>query len=200
MQLSCIFQNYQNLIGSEVSVNGWVKTFRDQKHMYFIHISDGTTQQTLQIIAEPKHVNNLAELSVITTGTSLFARGTLVESPSSGQKFELIARAVKIYQICPQTFPFQKVGLPLDFMRKYPHLRHRTNIMRAVFVVKSCIIHAIHQFFSQRSYYQIDIPILTTNACESGCQPLQVTSLLNDGKVSSIPIKTIKKNCYCLYR
>ncbi len=196
MKLVHLFQNYESLFGTEISVNGWVKTCRNQKQMIFIHISDGSMQQTLQIIASPEHIVNMEELSLITTGTSLFARGILIKSPAKGQQFELSAREIKIYQICPSTFPFQKVGLPLEFMRKFPHLRHRSNIVRAVFAVKSCIMKSMHDFFEQQSFHHVDLPILTTNACESGCQPLQVTSLLNDGKISSIPTKTFKKEVF----
>lgn len=193
MQIVQLFRDYESLVGKEVQVDGWVKTCRDQKKMVFVHLTDGTNQQTLQIVASPEHVTNMDELASITTGTSLHVEGVVVLSPAKGQKFELSARKVQIYQVCPTDFPFQKVGLPLEFMRKFPHLRHRSNIMQAVFAVKSRIMFSIHQFFMERSYHQVDLPILTTNACESGCQPLQVTSLMNDGKVSSIPVKTVKR-------
>lgn len=192
MQLVEIFENYESLLGKEIEVRGWVKTCRDQKQMVFIHLSDGTTQKTLQIIVSPEYVTNMPELASITTGTSLRAKGILVKSPAKGQPFELTATEVEIYQICPNTFPFQKTGLPLEFMRQFPHLRHRSNIMRAVFVVKSAIMQAIHQYFTDKHYCLVDLPILTTNACEGGCQPLQVTALLNGGKISTIPVKTAK--------
>lgn len=177
MQVIEIFKECENLLDKEVKVKGWVKTFRPQKQTVFIHLSDGTTQQTLQIIASTDLISEL-----ITTGTSLYAKGTLVKSPAKGQLIELIAHEIKIYQICPTTFPFQKVGLPLDFIRTLPHLRHRTNIMRAVFKTKSVIMTAIHRCLTERHYCYIDIPVITTNACEGGCQPLQVTSLLMDSK------------------
>ena len=193
MQIAEIFKNYESLIGKEVSTKGWVKTCRDQKNMVFIHLFDGTTQQTIQIIASPENIKNMVEVCSITTGTSLYVKGMLIKSPAKGQLFEISAREINIYQICPISFPFQKTGLPLDFMRGMPHLRHRSNIMRAVFKVKSVITMAIHQFFTDRNYIYIDIPVLTTNACEGGCQPLQVTSLINNGIASSIPVKYIMK-------
>lgn len=193
MLLSYIFQNYETLLDTEISVNGWVKTCRDHKQMIFIHISDGSTQKTLQIIASLDHLTTIAGLSQITTGTSIFVRGILIKSPAKDQNFELSAREVQIYQICDQAFPLQKVGLSLEFMRNFPHLRHRSNIMRAVFVIKSCIMKSIHDFFTDKSYCQVDLPILTSNACESGCQPLQVTNLLTDGKILDIPVIMVKK-------
>ncbi len=77
----------------------------------------------------------------------------------------------------------------MEFMRNYPHLRHRSNLMRAVFVVKSNIMKSIHEYFNDKKFYNVDLPILTTNACEGGCQPLQVTSLLTSNDLFSIPTK-----------
>ena len=191
MLIKRIFKDYQKLIGTELTVNGWVKTCRDQKQMMFIHLSDGSSQQTLQVVVSADVVPNMAELSKITTGTSLCVKGTLSESPAKGQPFELKANMVKIYQICDQSFPLQKVGLPMEFMRGLPHLRHRSNIMRACFVVKSEIMNAIHRYFTGEDYVIVDIPVITTNACEGGCQPLQVTSLIDDGKISSVPVKKV---------
>lgn len=189
MQIWEIFENYQKIIDTTITVNGWVKTCRNQKQMLFIHLSDGTTQKTLQIIVSAQNIDNFSELCNITTGTSLSATGVLVNSPAKEQPFELSATKIKIYQLCPTSFPLQKVGLPLEFMRTLPHLRHRSNIMRAVFVVRSKILQAIHEYFTDKNYCLVDLPMITTNACEGGCQPLQVTSLLQNGKINDIPKK-----------
>ena len=192
MQLVEIFKNYDHYIGKEVEVNGWVKTCRKQKEPMFIDLVDGTTQKPLQIIVSSKEVLNLDEVKTITTGTSLNVKGLLVTSPAKGQYFELAARAVKIYQICAEDFPIQKTGLTLDFLRGLPHLRHRTNLLRAVFKVKSTIVQTINEFFIGKNYTYVDLPAITTNACEGGCQPLLVTSLLNEGKASKLPVKQIE--------
>lgn len=192
MQIINVFQDYQKLLHTEITVNGWVKTCRDQKETIFIHLSDGTTQDPLQIVVSAEKVSNFTSITNITTGTSLSARGILVESPAKGQKMEIMALEITIYQKCPTTFPLQKVGLPMEFIRNYPQIRHRTNIMRSIFVVKSHIMDSINQFFRSRNYQYIDLPILTTNACEGGCQPLQVTSLLNSGTINNIPVKMLK--------
>ncbi len=186
MQIVEIFKSHENLIGTELEVSGWVKTCRDQKEMIFIHLSDGTTQKTLQVIINSNELQDKCQ--GITTGTSLSIKGTLVKSPAKGQLFELIANDVIVGQICPHSFPFQKIGLTYDFMRNYPHLRHRSNAMRAVFVVKSLIMKSMHEYFSNKNFCYVDLPILTTNACEGGCQPLQVTALIDSGDTSDIPV------------
>jgi len=192
MQIADIFKDYESLLDTQITTNGWVKTCRNQKQMIFISLSDGSSQKILQVIALPEFITNMEELSAISTGTSLCVKGKLVKSPAKGQLFELVANEVKIYQICQNDFPFQKVGLPLEFMRNYPHLRHRSNIMRAVFTIRSVVIKSIHDFFTDNNFHLVDLPVLTTNACEGGCKPLQVTSLIDSGKISDIPAKYIR--------
>jgi len=194
MLLSNLFDNYRDIIKTEIEVNGWVKTCRSQKQMLFIHISDGSSQSTLQIIATANKIENFDEISKITTGTSLNVKGLLVESPAKGQLVELNANFIKLYQICPTTFPLQKVGLPLEFLRTVSHLRHRSNIIRATFKIRSETEYLINSFFHSNDFCLVDIPMLTTNACEGGCQPLQVTSLLDSGLISNIPTELINPN------
>ena len=193
--IQTLFKNIKSIAdlsnsNTETTVSGWVKTCRDQKCMIFIHLSDGTCQNTLQIILDPTKILNYNECTAITTGTSLTVSGKLVPSPAKGQLFELEASSVTLHQLCPTNYPFQKVGLPLDHMRKYPHLRHRTNLMRAIFKCKSQIFLQIHNYFTKNDYCHVDLPIITTNACEGGCQPLQVTSLLT---TNGCKIPTISK-------
>ncbi|QGR54168.1 asparaginyl-tRNA synthetase [Moumouvirus maliensis] len=188
MQISKLLDNYEYYLDQNISVNGWIKTCRQQGQVIFVHLSDGTSQNTLQIVMSTEYTNNFNEVNNLTTGTSINVVGKLVKSPASKQVVELLASHVIVYQICDSSFPMQKVGLPIDFLRTLPHLRHRTNIMRAVFSVKSRLLLSIHDFFSTHNYMYIDIPALTTNACEGGCHPLQVTSLLDVGEVTKIPV------------
>lgn len=191
MQIIEIFKSYETLIDSEIEVSGWVKTCRDQKEMIFIHLSDGTTQKTLQVIIKPENIC-LDKYRGITTGTSLTIKGFVVKSPAKGQLFEISATEIKYCHICPHDFPFQKIGLSTEYMRNYPHLRHRSNAMRAVFAVKSLVMKSIHDYFSNKNFCYVDLPVLTTNACEGGCQPLQVTSLIDSGNITDIPVVSVE--------
>lgn len=195
MLITKIHKDYQKLLGTHISVNGWVKTMRNQKQPIFISISDGSSDKFLQIIASSDKLTNMDLIAKITTGSSINVTGTLIESPGSGQLFEIMASEIKIYQICDSTFPLQKVGLSLEFMRTKAHQRHRSNVIRAVAVVKSNIMSSFKDYYRDNNYTHIDLPVLTTNACESGCQPLQVTSLINNGKISSIPVQTDAADC-----
>ena len=75
-------------MGETVTIAGWVKTGRNQAKgaFAFVHISDGSTIQTLQVLIE----STLIDLKqVISTGTGLAVRGELVSSPGDNQAVEL---------------------------------------------------------------------------------------------------------------
>jgi asparaginyl-tRNA synthetase len=192
IQLAELFSESSRWIENIVTVNGWVKTCRPQKELIFIAMSDGTTQKQLQVVCSAENCTNFADLPKITTGTSIRVSGKVVKSPAKGQDIEMSASDIHIYQVCSPKYPLQKVGLPLEFMRQLPHLRHRSNIMRAVFTVKSKIMESIHKFFIKKNFCYVDLPVLTTNACEGGCEPLQVTSLLKGSQKSTDFIDSLR--------
>ncbi|AQN68551.1 asparaginyl t-RNA synthetase [Saudi moumouvirus] len=155
MQINKLLNSYEYYLDQVVGVNGWIKTCRQQGQVIFVHLSDGTSQTTLQIVISNEHTHNFNEVNNLTTGTSINVIGKLVKSPAAKQVVELLAQRVTIYQVCDSSFPMQKVGLPLDFLRTLPHLRHRTNIMRAVFSIKSRIMLSIHDFYSTLNYIYV---------------------------------------------
>ena len=176
---------------SEFEVCGWVKTARSQKKRVFVELVDGSHQGHIQVLMNADSISNIEQCRGLTTGSSLRIKGALVKSPAAGQPFELVATEVEIYQIADGSFPFQKVdSLTLEYMRQFPQSRHRTATMHAVFAIKSQIMKSIHNYFSENEFFHIDLPILTTNACEGGCAPLQVTALTTTGKVTDIPVES----------
>ena len=57
------------LIGTEVTVCGWVRTSRDSKNMAFLEINDGTTLKHLQIVIDKAKMADISEYMKL--GTSL---------------------------------------------------------------------------------------------------------------------------------
>jgi asparaginyl-tRNA synthetase len=164
-----------SLLNANVVVGGWVKSARSQKTLMFVMLNDGSSQHNLQLIINDTLVGDM----IVNTGSSLSVRGTIVKSIGAGQNVELLVDAIEYSYTCLADYPFQKAGLPMDFVRQFSHLKVRTNTVRAVMVVKSQILKATHRFFDELDYHLVMLPMITTNACESGCQPLQVTSMLN---------------------
>ena len=165
------------LIGSEVSVMGWVRTRRGNKHVQFVALNDGSTIRNIQIVFDLQKFSD-DELKPITTGSSIHVTGTLVESMGKGQSCEIQADKLEIFGTAdPDTYPLQKKGHTLEFLREKAHLRPRTNTFGAVLRVRSALAFAIHKFFQERGFFYLNTPLITASDCEGAGAMFQVTTL-----------------------
>lgn len=169
------------LVGQSVCVKGWVRTKRGNKAVSFIALNDGSTIHNIQIVAD----NNKFEaslLSKITTGASLSIVGELVASQGKGQSVEIQASEIEVLGTAdPETYPLQKKGHSLEFLREIAHLRPRTNTFGAIYRMRHEMSMAIHTYFHERGFYYFHAPLITASDCEGAGQMFQVTTLpLND--------------------
>lgn len=164
-------------IGSKVCVKGWVRTKRGNKNVSFISLNDGSCIHNLQIVADM----SLFEEDLmrrISTGACLKAVGTLVTSQGKGQSLEIQADEIEIYgEADPATYPLQKKGHSLEFLRDIAHLRPRTNTFSAVFRIRHAMAYAIHKYFNDRGFYYWHSPLITASDCEGAGEMFQVTTL-----------------------
>lgn len=151
--------------GSDVMVKGWVRTKRGNKQVAFIALNDGSTINNIQVVAE---VGKFDEelLKSVTTGACLCVVGKLVESPASEQAFEVQATTIELYGGADNTYPLQKKGHTLEFLREVAHLRPRTNTFGAIFRIRHAMAFAIHKFFNDKGFYYWHSPIITASDCE----------------------------------
>ncbi len=178
------------LLGKEVCVMGWVRTRRGNKHVQFVALNDGSTVKNVQIVFDMAQFTD-EQLKPITTGAAIKVDGTLVESMGKGQSVEIQAGALEIFGTAdPETYPLQKKGHTLEFLREKAHLRPRTNTFGAILRVRSALSFAIHKFFQERGFFYLNTPLITASDCEGAGAMFQVTTLdLNnlpkneDGKV-----------------
>jgi asparaginyl-tRNA synthetase len=170
-------QAFSASVGSEIILRGWVRSRRDSKDVTFIELNDGSRFKSLQLVVEAGAIAEDA-LKQITTGSSIEATGTLVESPAKGQAVELKVAAIKLYGTADSaTYPLQKKGHTLEFLREISHLRVRSNTFGAAFRVRNALTHAIHTFFQERDFLYVQTPIITTSDCEGAGQMFAVTTL-----------------------
>ncbi|MGL5317282.1 MAG: asparagine--tRNA ligase [Bacteroidales bacterium] len=163
--------------GSAINVKGWVRTRRGNKHVSFIALNDGSTINNIQIVAD---VEKFGEdfLKPITTGASISVTGTLVESQGKGQSAEIQATEIVIYGSAdPTTYPLQKKGHTLEFLREIAHLRPRTNTFGAVLRIRHHMAFAIHKYFNDRGYFYLHTPLITASDAEGAGAMFQVTTL-----------------------
>ncbi len=169
-----IFEN-KELVGTEVTVCGWVRTSRDSKNMAFIELNDGTTLKHLQIVIDKAVMSDIAEFMKL--GTSLKVIGELVPSAVAADSVEINAKEISVLGVCPPEYPLQKKRHTLEYLRTIPHLRVRTNTFNAVLRVRSVVSACIHEFFQSRRYTYIHTPLITASDCEGAGEMFKVTTI-----------------------
>lgn len=166
-----------SLIGTVVEAKGWVRTRRGNKHVQFIQLNDGSTINNIQVVLDMTKFTD-EELKPVTTGSSIRITGKLVESMGKGQSCEIQADTLELYGTAdPATYPLQKKGHTLEYMREIAHLRPRSNFFGAVLRVRSALAFAIHKFFNERGFYYLHTPLITASDAEGAGAMFQVTTL-----------------------
>ena len=167
-----------SMLGQEVDVRGWVRTRRGNKYVQFVALNDGSTIHNLQIVFDMNQFTD-EQLKPITTGASIHVTGILVESMGKGQTCEVQAKTLEVYGTAdPETYPLQKKGHTLEFLREKAHLRPRTNTFGAILRMRSALAFAIHKFFNQeKGFFSLHTPLITSSDCEGAGAMFQVTTL-----------------------
>src|SRR6187455_3434385 len=163
-----------------VRVRGWVRTRRDSKAgMSFVHVSDGSAFQPVQVVAPSTLVNYSTEIQRLTAGCAVEAVGTIVPSPAKGQPFEMQASAIRVvgWVDDPDTYPIQPKPHTLEFLREVAHLRPRTNVIGAATRVRHTIAQAIHRFFHEHGFLWVNTPIITSSDAEGAGALFRVSTL-----------------------
>lgn len=161
--------------GKDINVKGWVRSHRSSKAVDFIALNDGSTIKNIQIVVDPSLVD-ADLLKSITTGACMSVVGTLVESQGAGQASEIQCKEIEVYGLCPGDYPMQKKGQSFEYMRKYAHLRLRTNTFGAVFRIRHHMAMAIHRYFHEHGFFYFHTPIITASDCEGAGEMFQVTT------------------------
>lgn len=166
-----------DMVGSTAHVKGWVRTKRGSKHVAFVALNDGSCIHNLQVVIDTEKFDEEL-LKKITTGAAISVIGKLVESQGKGQSLEVIADQIELYGTAdPLTYPLQKKGHTMEFLREIAHLRPRTNTFGAVFRIRHNMAIAIHSFFHEKGFYYFHTPIITASDCEGAGQMFKVTTL-----------------------
>jgi len=159
-----------------VIVKGWVRTRRDAKGFSFLELNDGSCLANLQVVADAG-TPGYDHITQFTTGASVVVEGRLVASPAAGQKWELRATRLELVGPADGSYPLQKKGHTLEFLRTIAHLRPRSNLFGAVFRTRSRLAFAVHEFFQSRDFLYVHTPIITASDCEGAGELFRVTTL-----------------------
>ena len=166
-------------IGKSVLLQGWVRTRRDSKAGFsFVELGDGSSFGNIQVVVPQELPNYNTDIKQITAGSSVVIHGLVKESPGQGQATEVEAKSVELIGTAdPATYPLQKKGHSLEFLRSIAHLRVRTNTFGAVARVRNRVSFSIHQFFQENGFFYVHTPIITASDCEGAGNMFRVSTL-----------------------
>ncbi|WP_370592829.1 asparagine--tRNA ligase [Roseivirga sp. E12] len=169
------------LKSSEIDVNvvakGWVRTKRGNKNVSFIALNDGSSINSIQVVADPGLIGE-ETLKNITTGASISVTGKLVASQGAGQSVEITAEAIEVLGVAdPEKYPLQPKKHSLEFLREIAHLRPRTNTFSAIFRMRHAMSFAVHQFFNEKGFYYWHTPFVTGSDAEGAGEMFRVSTL-----------------------
>ncbi|WP_445385958.1 asparagine--tRNA ligase [Robiginitalea sp. IMCC44478] len=158
----------------ELTVSGWVRTFRSNR---FIALNDGSTLQNLQCVVDFEKMDPDV-LRKINTGAALRVVGEVVPSQGRGQKIELQVSSLQVLgEANPEQYPIQPKKHSMEFLREQAHLRVRTNTFSAVMRVRSALAFAVHQYFTSEGFYYFHAPIITGSDAEGAGEMFRVSIL-----------------------
>lgn len=168
------------LIGSHVTVQGWLRSKRDSKAgISFLAVNDGSHFDSLQCVT-PKELENYEdEVLKLSTGCAVIVSGELVPSQGGGQSVEIQASHVELIGGIddPESYPIAKKRHTFEYLRTQAHLRTRTNTFGAVTRVRHTLANAIHGFFHSEDFYWVNTPIITASDCEGAGELFRVSTL-----------------------
>ena len=174
-------------IQGEITLKGWVRTFRSNR---FIALNDGSTIENVQVVVDFENTDPEL-LKRITTGAAIEVKGQVVESQGKGQAVEVQATTISILgDSNPEEYPIQPKKHSLEFLRENAHLRVLSNTFSAVMRVRSTLAYAIHKYFQDNGFFYVNTPIITGSDAEGAGEMFRVTTLdaknpplTEDGKV-----------------
>ena len=166
--------NLHKHLNKNVSISGWVRTFRANR---FIALNDGSCLNNIQCVVDFEKTDQEI-LKKITTGAALNIKGKVIESQGSQQSVEIMVDECEILgESNPEEYPIQPKKHSFEFLRENAHLRTRTNTFSAVMRIRSNLSFAIHEYFKKNGFYYVHTPIITASDAEGAGEQFRVSTL-----------------------
>ena len=157
----------------KVTLEGWVKSNRNNGSVGFIEFNDGSYFKNIQIVYTKENAN-YEEMSKTHYGSSIQVNGTLVLTPTMKQPFEIHAESIILLGDCAEDYPLQKKKHSFEFLRDIAYLRPRANTFNAIYRVRNCLAYAVHKYFQERGFMYVQTPEITSNDAEGAGQVFHV--------------------------
>ncbi len=151
--------------GKQITLKGWVYNIRTSKKLIFIIVRDGTGLCQSVVAQDDVPENVWDSASRLQQESALEISGLVHADERSIGGHELHVRDIRIVSIADE-YPITPKEHGVEFLMEHRHLWLRSRKQWAAMRVRNTIIFAIHRFFQERGFIQMDAPIFTGNAAE----------------------------------
>ena len=152
-------------VGKEVELKGWVSNKRTGKGLAFIILRDGSG--FVQCVIDEANVSNetIDEAQSVSLESSVIIKGKVVKDDRQIGGFEISVNTFELISKSEE-YPISKKEHGVEFLMENRHLWLRSKKQWANMRIRNTIIFAMHRYFQENGFVQMDAPIFTGNACE----------------------------------
>ncbi|QBF34486.1 asparagine--tRNA ligase [Mycoplasmopsis phocirhinis] len=168
-----LFLNKLDYANAKLEFKAWVVANRGNKKIRFIEINDGSSVQNLQVALKGDNFD-FEILSQVHLGAAIRVQGNITLTPNAPQPLELVANEFELLRDTDLDYPIQKQVINLETLREIPHVRHRTNLLRCVMLIRSTLALQVHQYFAKNNFLYFNAPIITSNDGEGAGETFEV--------------------------
>lgn len=160
-----LIQNLQSAVGQTVTLKGWVSNMRTSKGLAFIYLRDGSG--IVQCVASETDLGNeIFEVAKrLSQESAIEISGKVLEDERQVGGYEIHVSDLKLISQA-EPYPISNKEHGVEFLMDKRHLWLRSKRQWAIMRIRNTIIMAIHEFFQNQGFIQMDAPLFTGNACE----------------------------------
>ncbi len=151
--------------GQTVTLKGWLLQKRSSKGLHFLVLRDGSGFVQVVVNQDAVDEASFGAAEAATQESALEVVGEVRADARQTGGVEVQAARVAVLSLA-EAFPITPKPHGVEFLMDHRHLWLRSRRQWAVMRVRNRIIMAIHGFFQERGFIQMDAPILTGNAVE----------------------------------
>lgn len=175
MKIAQLAQEYKQLDGQTITIQGWLRNHRVGKNISFMMVNDGTCFDVIQVVY--KNLANQEEITKTNIASAVEVKAVVKVTEGGKQDFELVAEEIEVLAASSEDYPLQPKKHSYEFLREIAHLRARSNTFNAVFRIRSLCSQILHEYFAKEGFVHVHSPIITGADAEGAGEMFQVTTL-----------------------
>ncbi|MDX1418626.1 MAG: amino acid--tRNA ligase-related protein [Rubricoccaceae bacterium] len=152
-------------VGERVTLKGWLYNKRGSKSLYFLELRDGSGLVQCVVNEEAVDAEAFEAAAEATQESALEVTGTVRADTRQVGGVEVQADGVRLLARA-EGYPITPKEHGVEFLMDRRHLWLRSRRQWAIMRIRNRVIMAIHGYFQEEGYVQMDAPILTGNAVE----------------------------------